>query len=209
LGTITVDICTNGVYHASYNTTKAQARKIWIYFNGQGIHGNPYNTSISPGPVYPQNTILSGAFSGTIRNASNSFTMQAVDFWGNMITHGGDDFGADFQPNCNNASYSKTTDNDDGTYTCSYVLNNGGVFCLEILFNNSVISDSNPNQEKYYYSMGAQDGFVHSVYLVGGGGCNGECNGNGICSNGTCYCQDGFTGASCTPIPNPPPEKKV
>lgn len=47
-------------------------------------------------------------------------------------------------------------------------------------------------------SCTCQPGWIHGLRKdCNWRGCPGGCNGNGACLNGTCTCQDGFTGATC------------
>jgi len=132
-------------------------------------------------------TVISGHGIGPQVDASDSFLISAVDYWGNKVTSGGLQWGLDFEPSCINIT-THVIDNQDGTYGVDYTLPSSGAYCFEVTFGADVI------------------GTKHNINTAGGSSCTGECLNGAVCSSGYCYCKDGFQGPNCAGIIPPFPE---
>jgi hypothetical protein len=66
-------------------------------------------------------------------------------------------------------------------------------------------SSISPDGAKAYFGNGASPAHVYSLRLLARNSCPSNCNGNGVCVDGTCSCNDGFTGDSCADAVSPCP----
>jgi hypothetical protein len=179
----TVDDCVSGVYRVHYNATVATQYEIIIKLDGQAISRNPYKPAVIPGPPYPPNTDIYGPTINTEGKDEGWFVIQAADIYHNNVTDTSKyNFTARLTPTCaHNVTVECNHVPNTGEYNCTYSVGEGGVYCIDIFYEGSLLeTDGN-----------------YRLLAKGGRNCEKSCNYNGLCFEGKCFCDSGYTSNSC------------
>ena len=98
---------------------------------GEPITGSPFYVTVSPGPTDAQKSLSIGSATHSARVAiSNTFTVRALDRFGNYRTTGGDTVAISIAGP--GAITTGVSNNGDGTYLVSYTLNQWGNFVISV-----------------------------------------------------------------------------
>jgi len=138
--TITPQIVDNndGTYAVTYHPDKTGTYKINVTLEGRPIKDAPFTVECKPG-TDEKNTTLSRM----------SFTIQTRDKNGQDKNFGGDDFAVEGKhASSGQALAVRTRDNNDGTYTAEFELNQRGQYQFNISFNGKLLACS-PLQLEY------------------------------------------------------------
>jgi fibro-slime domain-containing protein len=118
----------NGQYVLSYNPTKAGVWTLNILFAGSPINGNPWKVTVAPGTTSATTSyFLPNPLPVASAGVQYSYTIYALDAFGNNRTVGGDSFSVAFS---SSTFISSVTDNNNGKYTVTYTGTLPGAFTV-------------------------------------------------------------------------------
>ena len=109
----------DGTYSATYVPTVAGTDQVAIEINGSEINGSPFDGAVDPGLIEPSNAVLMGEHEGRAGN-EHTCSISARDGFNNVLLEGGATIEATVE-GANTGSPIDVVDNEDGTYTCTYV----------------------------------------------------------------------------------------
>jgi hypothetical protein len=140
-GTCIVRDKANGMYDISYKTTVVGSYELHVSIEGDAIAGSPFFPYCGPNITSTKLSYCSGA--GTLCSVfavPAVFTIQSVDLYGNEKSAGGDVWTVKIiGPGEVEAT---VQDNEDGTYTVSYVTVVRAVYKMHVTLDEKPITDS-------------------------------------------------------------------
>ena len=152
--TVSWDDSENG-YVVRYQVMVAGSLSIAVTLGGEHIVSSPFAAEVVAGPSSPRHSTLSGVgLRGSVIGRPAELNVQARDVYGNMQSSGGDPFRISVRclsVACGGSGVLLQTasivDNNDGTYTGSYMSTTAGDYSMEITLRNElvgVIPDRSP-----------------------------------------------------------------
>jgi len=133
----------NGTHKVTYTPIIVGPHKIEVKLNNTPISGSPFNVDIGRDPNAPDpNQFLAfgpGLEGGNTSEYAN-FTVQAVNGKGEKLTKGGAKLAVNIEriKTASKLSDVKLVDNDDGTYSVSYLAKDAGDHKIEVLLKSNI-----------------------------------------------------------------------
>jgi len=132
----------NGTYDCSYHPTKPGFYTVEVLLNDEHISGSPFSPLMEAGNAGKSWAEGPGLEGGKTRR-NNPFTIHSVDADGHPVKHGGDPFVVEitskdgFKPTELNV-----TDNNDGTYSVNYKVEEPSVYDVAVTLHGQPIKDA-------------------------------------------------------------------
>jgi len=134
---------TAGIFAIHYNITLANKFGLEVAINDTQILGNPFTTTVKPGSAFGSNCKATGTgLSYALTKQQETFYIQSEDRFGNLETTGGDSFEVKLSYAEKNLYKTTLTDEKNGTYIGSYVLQKSGQYQLSITLRDQPIHGS-------------------------------------------------------------------
>jgi hypothetical protein len=138
---VTLDDNQDGTYKARYTPTVAGEYKISVTLDGEQLPGSPFLVNIREGGADPgMSTVTGEGLLDCAVGEDRHFLVEAIDKFGNRISHGGDPF----TTTLNGPVPEKVhlIDMDDGTYAGTYMCRWAGHFDFTVMLNGSHVANS-------------------------------------------------------------------
>ena len=138
---ITLDDHQDGTYKARYTATVAGEYKISVTLDGQHLPGSPFLVTVREGGADPgMSTVTGEGLLDCQVGQDRHFLIEAVDKFGNRVSHGGDSFVAKLEGPI--AEKVHLIDMDDGTYAGLFMCRWAGHFECTVTLNGSHVANS-------------------------------------------------------------------
>ena len=135
----------NGTYTATFTGKIAGSNTIIATIGGVTVGTTPPSIEVTPGSFSLANSIVSVSLSSVQLGGKSSITLQAEDAFGNDETGGGQSIAFQLEKTTGGqGAISSTTDNNNGTYTATFIGTTDGNNSIEAFSGNSVLASTAP-----------------------------------------------------------------
>ena len=138
---VTLDDHQDGTYKSRYTPTVAGEYKISVTLDGEHLPGSPFLVTIREGGADPgMSTVTGEGLLDCQVGQDRHFLVEAVDKFGNRVSHGGDTFATKLDGPVPEKVH--LIDMDDGTYAGTFMCRWAGHFEFTVILNGSHVADS-------------------------------------------------------------------
>jgi hypothetical protein len=121
-----------GLYSLKYIPKSGVMAEVWVHVGGKPIPSSPFRIEFAPGDPSADACVLTGqGLKAAKRGEVASFRIEAFDQWGNKLNRGGASFSATIVSPLDQQLV-KIVDEQNGAYSCSYVVNSFGDYSLTV-----------------------------------------------------------------------------